>query len=53
MIKPTYSFYPFDAYLSVFEEYTPTAKPDEELYWEAGYGESADNAGNLIPAATY
>ena len=51
MIKPIYSFYPFDAYLSVFEEFTPTAKPDDELYWEVGYGESAANAGSLIPAA--
>ena len=43
MINSTYSLYPFDACLSVFEDFTPSSRPDEELYWD---GHCEGPAGN-------
>ena len=50
MINSTYSLYPFDACLSVFEDFTPRSRPDEELYWDGHCERPAENPDALIPA---
>ena len=44
MTQLTHSFYPFAGGLSVFEDFTPASRPEEELYWDVLSRDSGDHS---------
>ena len=51
MITQKHSFNPFDAYLSVFEDFAPRSRPEVDLYWDVPFGKIEDQAGPLTSDA--